>query len=96
MPGGSPDLWATPLLQLGETTTTMIMIVQREGGAGIRSLDLRVCSGNFYVKLAKAGKITSGLTFHGLRHTAATKLADAGADDKTIAAITGHKSMSQI
>jgi hypothetical protein len=48
------------------------------------------------VKLDKAGKIGGGLTFHGLRHTVATKLADAGADDKTIAAITGHKSMSQI
>jgi len=44
------------------------------------------------VKFAKAGKICKGLTFHGLRHTAATKLADTGADDKTIAAITGHKS----
>ena len=49
-----------------------------------------------YVKLAKAGKTGSGLTFHGLCHTVATTLADAGADDKTIAAITGHKSMSQI
>ena len=46
--------------------------------------------------LAKAGKIGPGQTFHGLRHTVATKMADAGADDKTIAAITGHKSMSQI
>ena len=35
-------------------------------------------------------------TFHGLRHTAATKLADAGCDDRTIAAITGHKSASMV
>jgi site-specific recombinase XerD len=48
------------------------------------------------VKFAKAGKVCQRITFHGLRHTAATKLADAGADDKTIAAITGYKSMSQI
>jgi integrase len=46
--------------------------------------------------MLKAGKIGAGLTFHGLRHTVATKLADAGSDDKTIAAITGNKSMSQI
>ena len=46
--------------------------------------------------LATAGKIGPGQTFHGLRHTVATKMADAGADDKAIAAITGHKSMSQI
>jgi integrase len=46
--------------------------------------------------MLKAGKSGAGLTFQGLRHTVATKLADAGADDKTIAAITGHKSMSQI
>jgi hypothetical protein len=41
----------------------------------------------------KAGKIGAGLTFHGLRHTVATKLADAEADDKTIAAITGRQGM---
>lgn len=34
--------------------------------------------------------------FHGLRHTAATMLADAGADDRTIAAVTGHKSASMV
>jgi integrase len=39
----------------------------------------------------KIGKIDVGL-----RHTAATKLADARADAETIAAITGHKSTSHI
>jgi integrase len=40
-----------------------------------------------------------GLTdfhFHGLRHTAATALADKGASDQEIAAITGHKSASMV
>ena len=41
------------------------------------------------MKLAKARKIGAGLTFHRLRHTVATKLADAGADPETIAAVTG-------
>jgi site-specific recombinase XerD len=44
----------------------------------------------------KARKMNSGLTFPSLRHPAATKLTDSGANDKTIAAITGDKSMSQI
>ena len=37
-----------------------------------------------------------GLTFHGLRHTAATKLAEAGCSDMEIAAITGHKSPAMV
>lgn len=36
-------------------------------------------------------KIGHGLTFHGLRHTVGTRLADAGADDFTIQTILGHK-----
>lgn len=35
----------------------------------------------------------TGLRFHDLRHTAATRLADAGADAFTIAAILGHSSI---
>jgi integrase len=41
-------------------------------------------------KLKDEGKVGLGLTFHGLRHMVATQLADAGADDRTIMAITGH------
>ena len=36
------------------------------------------------------------LCFHGLRHTAATALADAGCSDRDIAAITGHKTPSMV
>lgn len=44
-----------------------------------------------YIKsLERAGKIGSGLTFHGLRHTAGTYLADAGCDTRDIAAVLGH------
>lgn len=42
------------------------------------------------------GKISKGLTFHGLRHTVATKLADAGADDRTIMSVTGHRSVAMV
>lgn len=42
-------------------------------------------------KLKAEGKIGDGLTFHGLRHTAATMLADAGCDTRDIMAVTGHR-----
>ncbi len=37
-----------------------------------------------------------GLTFHGLRYTAAAKLAEAGCDVRQIAAITGHRSLAML
>lgn len=56
----------------------------------------RVINGVFYHELwaraCERAKIT-GLRFHDLRHTAATRLADAGADPFTIAAILGHSSI---
>ncbi len=38
----------------------------------------------------------SGLVFHGLRHTAATWLADAGCTPSQIAAITGHRTLAMV
>lgn len=37
-----------------------------------------------------------GLTFHGLRHTAATALAEAGCSEREIQAITGHKTTAMV
>lgn len=37
-----------------------------------------------------------GLVFHGLRHTAATWLAEGGATPHQIAAITGHRTLAMI
>lgn len=37
-----------------------------------------------------------GLTFHGLRHAAATRLAEAGCTEKEIMAITGHQSPEMV
>jgi len=42
-------------------------------------------------RLQAEGRIKPGLTFHGLRTTTATMLAEAGCDTQTIMAITGHK-----
>lgn len=47
-------------------------------------------------QLVAEGKVQPGLTFHGLRHTAATKLADAGCDTRDIMAITGHKTEAMV
>ncbi len=44
-------------------------------------------------KLTKENKVKPGLTFHGLRHFVATKLADEGADSKTIASVLGQKTV---
>jgi len=42
-------------------------------------------------KLKQENKIGDGLTYHGLRHTVGSKLAELGADDFTIQAVLGHK-----
>ncbi|KAA5606348.1 tyrosine-type recombinase/integrase [Roseospira marina] len=47
-------------------------------------------------RLEAEGKVGPGLTIHGLRHTVATKLADAGADTRTIMAITGHATEAMV
>ena len=44
----------------------------------------------------RQGKIGEGLTFHGLRHTVATRLADAGASTRVIQSITGHATPQQV
>jgi integrase len=43
-------------------------------------------------RLKVDGKVAPGLTFHGLRHTAGTMMADAGCDQRDIQAILGHAS----
>ena len=53
---------------------------------------------NFRHHFGKAMKAAGlvGLTFHGLRYTAAANLAEAGCSLKEIASITGHKSLAMI
>lgn len=46
----------------------------------------------FIKQLRDAGKVEDGISFHGLRHTLATRIAEAGGDSATIAAVTGHSS----
>ena len=44
-------------------------------------------------RLEVEGRVMAGLTFHGLRHTAATTLAELGANQHEIAALLGHRSL---
>lgn len=45
---------------------------------------------NLRLKLEAAGLVAPGLTFHGLRHTVGTILAEEGFDDRTIADVLGQ------
>jgi integrase len=53
---------------------------------------------NFRHHFSKVMKVAGleGLTFHGLRYTAAARLAEAGCSLKEIASVTGHKSLGMI
>ncbi|KAA5604046.1 tyrosine-type recombinase/integrase [Roseospira marina] len=83
------------ILEQAERRATVIVAGARDrrpySGDGFRTLFFRLIR-----KLEAEGRIGQGLTFHGLRHGLATRLADAGADDRTIAAITGHKQVSMV
>jgi integrase len=59
--------------------------------SGFRSMFFRMIG-----ELERAGEVGPGLTYHGLRHSIATRLADEGADTRTIMAITGHLSESSV
>ena len=77
VPGHS---WLTKILDATPKTVMVVVIGTRgkpytEGG-------FRTMFQRYREAMLKAGKIGAGLTFHGLCHTVATKLADAGADDR--------------
>jgi len=55
-------------------------------GAGFRASFFTIIN-----KLTDEGKIGSGITFHGLRHTVATDLRELGYDKRTIADVLGQK-----
>jgi integrase len=60
-----------------------------------RAFHPRVFSRDFRAARIKAG-LPEGLSFHGLRHTAAARLAELGAGAPEIQAITGHKSLKLV
>ncbi len=67
------------------------IILTTETGKPFRGSNFR----HHWGKAMKAAGL-EGMTFHGLRYTAATNLAEAGCSHKEIAAITGHRSLAMI
>lgn len=74
-------------------STVMVLGIRGKpyGSDGFRTMLFRVIA-----KLEAEGRVGEGLTFHGLRHTVATKLSDAGADDETIADVMGWSSTAMV
>jgi integrase len=77
--------------QKGSDTPSLLLALNSRGKpwteSGFRSTFFKMIG-----VLEAEGKIGSGVTFHGLRHTAGAELADLGFDDETIAAFLGHAS----
>lgn len=69
-----------------------VMILTTRTG---RAFHPRVFSRDFRDARAAAG-LPDGLSFHGLRHTAAARLAELGAGAPEIQSITGHKSLKLV
>jgi integrase len=75
---------------------TAVQIVTGQRGL---PLTLAGFKANFFAlirRLRRDGVLSRRLTFHGLRHTAATMLAEAGCDDRDIMAVTGHKTPAMV
>lgn len=60
-------------------------------GAGFRAIFFGLLR-----KLKAEGRVGEGLTFHGLRHTVAVALAEAGASTRDIMAVTGHRTEAMV
>ncbi|HVM78601.1 MAG TPA: tyrosine-type recombinase/integrase, partial [Stellaceae bacterium] len=76
---------------LDATTRRHAVVVVGERGRPFTSNGFRGRFFKFLRKLEVDGAIGPGLTFHGLRHTLATKLAESGSDTRSIAAVLGQK-----
>ena len=69
----------------------MTILTTRTG----RSFHPRVFSRDFLEARQRAG-LPADISFHGLRHTAASKLAELGCTAPEIMSITGHKSLKVV
>jgi len=96
---GAPiEMPAHPLLrELADAAprTSPVMVVGAKGqpftGSGLRQRFFGLVR-----DLREKGLVGEGLTFHGLRTTCATLLAEAGCDTQTIMAITGHTTEAMV
>jgi integrase len=78
---------------LNDSKFASLTLVANQSGRPYSGNGFRVMFFRLIRKLEAEGKVRSGLTFHGLRHTAGRVLADRGADPRTIAALLGHKTL---
>ncbi|PWC54627.1 tyrosine-type recombinase/integrase [Azospirillum sp. TSO22-1] len=83
-----PDM-AEKLAQKGRPVPMTIVVGER--GASFTEDGFRARFFKLVRELEKKEWVRPGLTFHGLRHTAATMLADAGCDTRDIQAVLGHR-----
>lgn len=77
---------------LDNTARVSPLIVIGEKGKPYTADTLRNLFFRLIGKLARDGKVGPGLSFHGLRHTLGTRLAEAGCDAQTIASVLGQRS----
>lgn len=68
-----------------------LTVVIGERGSSVTQNGLRAMFFKLVSELEEEGLVEPGLTFHGLRHTVGTRLAEAGASDSVIQAMLGHK-----
>jgi integrase len=73
-------------------TRTSVTIVTNQRDVPYTGNGFRVMFFRLVRKLEAAGEVGSGLTFHGLRHTAGKMLDETGCDTRTIAAVLGQRS----
>jgi integrase len=82
---------------LDATPRLAVQIVTGERGLPFKENGFRTMFFRLVRELERAGAVGRGLTFHGLRHTIATRIAEVeGTADRDIMAVTGHRSTSSV
>jgi integrase len=74
------------------TPRDRLTFINKSCGAGMTAPSL----GNWFREAIRAAGLSDALSLHGLRKATARRLAEAGCTPHEIAAITGHKSLSEI
>ncbi len=77
--------------ELDQSNKGSLYLVSRQDGGPYTQASFKTMFFNRIRMLKEQGKLGDNLTFHGLRHTAAKNLAEAGCDTRDIAAVLGHK-----
>ncbi len=80
----------TKLEQRKAVTIVMGMRGRSYTASGFRGMFFKLIR-----ELERKELVQPGLTFHGLRHTVGTTLAEAGASDQTIQSVLGHLTTTQ-